>query len=114
MRARASEVRQKPIAPAHFFPPFVPATGVCLGSFDWLGVLQKNCRGKGTIATFELKNKKQSLSYCRFQPFTRNEHKAKLKTIAQRSSKSKFLFRCISIGADTDLFHILKRLFPLR
>ena len=56
MRARASEVRQKPIAPAHFFPPFVPATGVCLGSFDWLGVLQKNCRGKGTIATFELKN----------------------------------------------------------
>lgn len=58
MRAHASEVRQKPIVSPHFFPRFVPATGVCLESFDWLGVLQKNCRVKGTIATFELRKKK--------------------------------------------------------
>ena len=75
MRAPASEVRQKPIVSPHFFPRFVPATGVFLGSFDWLGVMQKNCRGNETIATFQLKNeKKQSLSYSRFQAFTRNEH----------------------------------------
>ena len=37
MRAPASEVRQKPIVPAHFFLRFLPATVVCLGSFDWLG-----------------------------------------------------------------------------
>ena len=75
MRAHASEVRQKPIVSPHFFPRFVPATGACLESFDWLGVLQKNCRVKGIIATFELRKKERhSLTYSRFQPFTRNEH----------------------------------------
>ena len=60
MRAPASEVRQKPIVSPHFFPRFVPATDVFLGSFDWLGVMQKNCRGNETIATFQLKKKKKT------------------------------------------------------
>ena len=57
----------------------MPATGVCLGSFDWLGVLQKNCRGKGTIATFELKNKKTKLKLQSFSTFYTKRTLGKIK-----------------------------------